>query len=135
MKKAVIFDMYGVLVHRNFFIAERENDKVVAIVRELKEQGVRLFLLSNIFIWDSAHFLRKFPSLQLFEKCYFSSDTGFAKPSPAAYQKVLEENGLEPKDCVFFDDTKANVEGARALGIEAHVFEDAAAVRSVWGLV
>ncbi|HVU80298.1 MAG TPA: HAD-IA family hydrolase [Candidatus Paceibacterota bacterium] len=134
MKKAVIFDMYGVLVRRNFFIAERENDEVVAIVKELKERGVRLFLLSNIFIWDSAHFLRKFPSLQLFEKCYFSSDTGLAKPSPAAYQKVLEENGLNPEDCVFFDDTRANVEGAKALGIETHVFEDVTAVRKVLGM-
>jgi HAD superfamily hydrolase (TIGR01509 family) len=134
MKKAVIFDMYGVVVKRNFFIAERENDDVVAVVKELKERGMRLFLLSNIFIWDSAHFLNKFPSLRLFEKCYFSSDTGTAKPSPAAYQKVLEENSLNPEDCVFFDDTRANVEGAKALGIEAHVFENAAAVREVLGM-
>ena len=134
MKKAVIFDMYGVLVRRNFFINEQADTEMVEVVHELKERGVQLFLLSNIFIWNSEHFKKKFGFLELFDKLYFSSDTGLAKPSPAAYQKVMAENGLEPADCVFFDDTKANVEGAKALGIEAYVFVGPKDTRAKLGL-
>ena len=129
MKKVVIFDMYGVLVRRNFFINEQADAEMVKIVRELKERGVTLILLSNIFIWNSEHFKKKFEFLKLFDKLYFSADTGVAKPSPTAYQMVLKENNLEASDCIFFDDTRANVEGAKALGIEAYVFAGPADTR------
>jgi putative hydrolase of the HAD superfamily len=39
---------------------------------------------------------------------------------------VLAGLAADPADVVFFDDRPANVEGARAMGIEAHVFTDAA---------
>ncbi|HVV14871.1 MAG TPA: HAD-IA family hydrolase [Candidatus Paceibacterota bacterium] len=134
MKKTVIFDMYGVLVRRNFFINEEEDTEMVALVRELKERGTQLLLLSNIYIWNSAHFKRKYRFLELFDRLYFSSDTHFSKPDPAAFRMVLEENNLSSEDCVFFDDTKANVEGAKALGIEAYVFEGPDATRKALGM-
>ncbi|HVZ76184.1 MAG TPA: HAD-IA family hydrolase [Candidatus Paceibacterota bacterium] len=129
MKKAVIFDMYGVLLRRNGFIFEREDRETVALVKELKAQGVKLFLLSNIYVYNAQHFIKKYPSLALFDKLYFSSDTGFAKPDRQAYEQILEENDLEAEECVFFDDKAVNVEGACALGIEAYVFKDARAAR------
>ncbi len=134
MKKAVIFDMYGVLIRRNFFINEQENTQMTQVLRDLKARGVRLYLLSNIFIWPAERFEQKFAFLQLFDKLYFSSETGLSKPDPAAFRRVLEENNLAPEDCVFFDDTPRHVAAAKALGIEAHVFAGVADVRAKLGL-
>jgi len=134
MKKAVIFDMYGVLLLKRYFFFEKGHMRMTEVVEELKERGYKLFLLSNIYMADGAHFKNKYPFLMLFDKLYFSSDTGFYKPDPRAYQQVLEENDLRPDDCIFFDDTKRNVEAAQKLGMEAHVFESPEQVRRLLGI-
>lgn len=125
MKKAIIFDMYGVLLRRNFLLQEFEDLKMTTLLAELKERGVTLYLLSNIFVRNSSYFKNKYSFIKYFDKLYFSSDTKLVKPDPRAYQLVLRENNLKPEDCIFFDDSERNVEAARALGIEAYVFEGA----------
>jgi len=123
MKKAVIFDMYGVLIRRNLFINEAENTQMTQIVRELKDRGVVLILLSNIYVWNSAHFKKKFRFLSLFDKLYFSSDTKLIKPDPRAFKLVLEENNLKPEECMYFDDSAGHVAAAQTLGIEKEYVE------------
>lgn len=129
MKKAVIFDMYGVLLSRKLFLRTREKAETVEIVQGLRDKGVRLMLLSNIFLHGSAHYKNKYQFIKLFEKLYFSSDIGFAKPDPRAFELVLRENNLRPEECLFIDDTKRNVEAARRLGIESHLFRGTAGLR------
>ena len=81
----------------------------------------RLFLLSNT---DPIHIdrLRRRMDLdafeQLFERVYYSQDTGLRKPERALFERVLRENGLEAARTLFVDDTLENVEGARAAGLQ-----------------
>lgn len=133
MKKAVIFDMYGVLLLREFML-EREHVHMTQVVEELKARGHKLFLLSNIYVRNSRHFKKKYPFLAHFDKLYFSSDTGFNKPDPRAYEQILKENDLKPEECIFFDDQRQNVEAARRLGIEAHVCTDPHTARRLLGI-
>jgi HAD superfamily hydrolase (TIGR01509 family) len=133
MKKAVIFDMYGVLLLRTF-LREHEHLLMTRVVEDLKQRGCKLFLLSNIYVRNSSYFKKKYPFLAHFDKLYFSSDTRFNKPDPRAYEQVLKENDLKPEDCIFFDDTSRNVEAARALGIDAHVFKSPEEVRTLLGI-
>lgn len=121
--------MYGVLLRRNIFLREYEDTEMIALAEELKGKGVQLFLLSNIFVRKSSYFKKRFGFIKFFNKLYFSSDTGFIKPDPRAFELVLKENNLKPEDCVFFDDSEANVAAAQALGIEAYVFVGADAAR------
>ena len=51
-----------------------------------------------------------------------------AKPAHAIYRLLLDRNGLLARDCVFIDDSLANVQGARAVGMDAIHFTDAAAL-------
>lgn len=129
MKKAVIFDMYSVLVRLNLLINEAEDTQMTQIVRELKEKGVMRILLSNIYVWNSTHFKNKFPFLSLFDRLYFSSDIKLAKPDPRAFKLVLEENNLKPEEVIYFDNSKRNVATAQALGIESYLFEGPEQVR------
>jgi 2-haloacid dehalogenase len=41
------------------------------------------------------------------------------KPQPEIYNLLLERYGLDAGDCIFIDDSRANVEGARAVGMHA----------------
>lgn len=134
MKKAVIFDMYGVLLLKRYFFTEKEHLYMTQVVAELREKGYQLFLLSNIYLSNGKHFIEKYPFLSLFTKVYFSADTGFYKPDPRAYKQVLEENNLKPEECIFFDDTKRNVRAAQKLGIEAYEFENPQQVRRLLGI-
>ena len=45
------------------------------------------------------------------------------KPDPAIYRRLFSKFGLSPSTCFFIDDLPANVEGARACGMEGHVFD------------
>ncbi len=133
MKKAVIFDMYGVLLLRKF-LWEREHEHMTQVVEELRHEGYKLFLLSNIYTHHSSYYKKKYPFLAHFDKLYFSSDTGLNKPDPRAYEQVLSENNLEAGDCIFFDDTRRNVEAARRLGLDAHVCTDPHTARRLLGI-
>ena len=126
MKKAVIFDYYGVLVNHG-----QVNDLLVAAIRELKAKGLKLFLISNADQALAAEHPQEFPARdELFDKCYYSWQTGFMKDDPRAFEPILKENNLKPDECVYFDDSKKNIEVAQSLGIESYLFEGPAQVLS-----
>ncbi len=47
---------------------------------------------------------------------------GSAKPEPAAYEWCIRELGLPPGEVLFVDDRAENVDAARRLGLQGHVF-------------
>jgi putative hydrolase of the HAD superfamily len=60
---------------------------------------------------------------------------GLRKPERAAFERVARAIGVAPGRILFFDDTEANVAGARAAGFQAvHVRspEDVAAALAPW---
>ena len=66
---------------------------------------------------------------QLVPWAFVSGEVGLRKPSPEAYTAALEAVGRQADQVIFVDDNPANVDAARALGIEAIRFESAAALR------
>ena len=58
-----------------------------------------------------------------------SGDERLVKPDPAIYRALLERNGLAAKDCLFIDDSPKNVDGAKAVGMDAVQFTDPATLR------
>ncbi|MBC7836934.1 HAD family phosphatase [Acetobacteraceae bacterium] len=118
-----------------WFKVEKENAEMVALARELRAKGVRLFILSNNMNERSAYYDAEFPFLEeLFEKQYYSWKTGFIKPDPRAHELILTENNLEARECMYFDDSARNVAAALVLGIESYLFTDATQVREKLGL-
>ena len=57
-----------------------------------------------------------------FKGQFISCELKLLKPSPAFYQEVVRRIGLPAGDILFIDDSAANVEGARAVGMEARLF-------------
>ena len=57
--------------------------------------------------------------LQSFRKVFVSSELGQRKPERAAFEAIAAAVGVRLDRILFFDDTPANVEGARAVGMPA----------------
>lgn len=85
---------------------------------KLKEQGYRIYLLSNYSERNFAYVEKSFRFLRYVDGQVISYRIHHIKPEPEIYRTLLETYQLDPKECVFLDDLKENLEGAKAFGIE-----------------
>jgi len=65
--------------------------------------------------WNAHHAQAVAP----FRHVFVSSDIGMRKPEARAFLHVAKEIGAPPEEILFFDDIIDNVEGARAIGMQA----------------
>ncbi|MDR6788097.1 2-haloacid dehalogenase [Sphingomonas sp. BE138] len=104
---------------------------MIAIVEELDAAGVPLFAITNF----SHEFFPPFRAREAavfdrFRDIVVSGDERLVKPDAAIYHLALDRFGLTPGEAFFIDDNAANIAGAAAVGIHAHLFRDAATVRA-----
>ncbi|MCD2443989.1 HAD family phosphatase [Agromyces sp. SYSU K20354] len=99
------------------------------VLHALVAGGTRIALLSNAGA-DFAGWLRHGSFAPLFERVFVSGELGLVKPEPEIYRHAMAELGIEPADLLFVDNRAENVEGARAVGGDGHVFADARALES-----
>lgn len=59
----------------------------------------------------------------MFDRVFVSSQIGFAKPDPRAFQHILQQMSCEPAGAIMIDDSARNVDAARALGMRGLVYE------------
>ena len=105
---------------------------MIELVKKLRNRGVKIFVLSNNFVERANYYKKTFPFLEeIFDKVYYSWQTGFVKPNPEAYKKLLADNNLKPEECIYFDDSKENIEVAKKLGIQSFVFEGVECVKNL----
>ncbi|WP_433230942.1 HAD family hydrolase [Actinomadura formosensis] len=110
------------------------DDEMVALVRELADEGRTLGLLSNIIDDLVPRFEARHGAwLGRFDALVYSCHIGVAKPDPRAYEICAERLGVTPADAIFFDDTERNVLAAREAGMRAEVFTGPAQVRALVG--
>ncbi|MFF0149273.1 putative hydrolase of the HAD superfamily [Amycolatopsis sulphurea] len=102
------------------------------LLESLAEAGASLALLSNASVTFGA-WVREQEWAKLFRHTMFSGDVRCAKPDAEIYRLLLAQLGAEPGECLFFDDRASNVDGARAVGLRAHVWNGAEAARAALG--
>jgi epoxide hydrolase-like predicted phosphatase len=91
---------------------------VVHRIQGLRDDGMKLALLTNNAKEFSDAWRASFPVLELFPVVIDSSEVGLRKPDPRIYELTCERVGAEPTAAVFLDDNEENVESARAVGLE-----------------
>jgi len=102
----------------------------VAILEELGENGVPLYAITNFSTEKYAEAQNRFPFLKSgFRDIVVSGEEKLVKPDPRIYAVLFERNGLDAGNCLFIDDSRPNVEGARKAGMKAHHFQDAESLR------
>ena len=101
-----------------------------ALLGELSAAGVGLYLLSNAAKRHHSYWPR-YPEARHFgDRVLISADVALLKPDRRIYEEALRRFGLRRESCLFIDDVAANVDGARAAGIDALRFENAAQLRA-----
>jgi 2-haloacid dehalogenase len=68
---------------------------------------------------------KRFDFLNRFRDIVVSGEVGMLKPDAEIFELFLERNGLAARDCVFIDDSRANVASAASLGFDAIHFSSA----------
>jgi putative hydrolase of the HAD superfamily len=91
---------------------------VVHRIRELKQSGIRVALLTNNVKEFGEGWRSTFPVDELFEIVVDSSAVGMRKPDPRIYRLTCAQIDATPTVSVFLDDNLDNVNAARALGME-----------------
>ncbi len=102
---------------------EVRNEALLAYAASLRPT-YRVAMLSNIA--SRARLDIRFLPGQLdatFDAVVASGDEGYIKPQPEIYRLVAKKLGVLPEECVMIDDIPAYCEGARAVGMEAIVFQ------------
>ena len=107
----------------------RALDDTVTLLYAIKERGHPVYAITNFGSETFAMERQRWPFLDGFDEIVVSAEIGEVKPDAPIYERLLERNGLAASDCLFIDDVLKNVEGARAVGMEAVQFESAGQLR------
>ena len=92
------------------------------LLAELKAKGYRLYLVSDYpprftRLWETYGFFR------LFDGRAVSYEVHGSKRDLRLFSYLLETYGLDPAECLFFDDMECLVDNAKEFGIDGHVFK------------
>lgn len=106
----------------------RPMEGMEGLLRELKELGFPIYLLSNASLRQPGYF-DKIPGSQYFDGKIVSAFYKLLKPQPEIFRLLTEKFGLKLEECFFVDDLPGNVEGAVNAGLSGAVFHGTSDLR------
>ena len=91
---------------------------VMEALSALRNDGYRLWLLSNAQRAFTAYELRALKLDDQFDKIYLSSDYNCRKPDQRFFQALLKEQKLDPAHCLMIgNDRETDIAGAQTAGL------------------
>jgi putative hydrolase of the HAD superfamily len=97
-------------------------DGTEEVAHRLRKAGYRVFALTDNVSEIVAHLRNRHQFWKVFEGAVISAEIGLLKPDPAIFRHAMEKFNLLAEETVFFDDVKANVDGASSVGMKARLF-------------
>jgi HAD superfamily hydrolase (TIGR01509 family) len=101
----------------------------VALLDEVRRKGIPDYAITNFSREKFPLAAERFAFLRGFRMVVVSGEEGLVKPDRAIFELFLSRARLDAADCVFIDDSAANVAGARDAGMHALHFRDPSALR------
>jgi len=96
-------------------------DGMAELISELKGLGYGIYLLSNAASTLHTYFDR-IPGSEHFSGKIVSADEVLLKPQREIYERLYSRYSLRPEECLFIDDSPANIDGAQCTGMDGIVF-------------
>lgn len=100
------------------------NDYAIPWIQELKRKGYRLLYLSNFSEKAESECAYALDFIPYLDGGIMSYREKLIKPMPEIYRLLIERYHLTPEECVFMDDTAANLDAAAKFGIHTILFTD-----------
>jgi putative hydrolase of the HAD superfamily len=99
------------------------NEQLIARIRQLKAKAdIRLFIATNQEHLRATWLWSHLGLHELFEDIFYSARVGVRKPERGFFDFVERKIGPQTEPPLFFDDTPKVIDGARAAGWEAVLF-------------
>jgi putative hydrolase of the HAD superfamily len=128
VKEALLLDM----TDRDFVEAWNsiftETEGMESLLGELSPR-IPLIAGTNTNALHLAHIRTNHAALSRFDDVVASCEIGHRKPESAFYRELVSRAGVSPERLFFADDLEANVAGAKAVGLQAILFEGAGPLR------
>ncbi|MDQ2690857.1 MAG: HAD family phosphatase [Chloroflexota bacterium] len=102
----------------------------VSIMQELKQAGYALYGLSNWSAETFPHARRKHAFFDVLDDMVISGEVGHVKPDPQIFQILLNKIGRQARECLFIDDSLANVRQAEKMGFAIVHFQSPEQLRA-----
>jgi len=96
----------------------------IDIARSLKQEGYKIYLLSNFHKYGFGILKERFPFFDTFDGGVISWKVKVNKPDKRIYEILMDEYNLDPAATVFIDDTEENITAAEKLGIRGIYYKD-----------
>ncbi len=90
----------------------------------LKANGYKIYILSNFSRKGFEDCSKELDYVSKADGAVISYKVRMIKPDPEIYRYLLDTYDIDPKEAVFIDDNKDNIEGAEKLGITGILFKD-----------
>jgi putative hydrolase of the HAD superfamily len=116
-------DDRGLLIRA--FAGLRPRPEMLELIQRARSAGIRVGLLSNS--WGDGEYdpYDGYDLDAMFDAVVISGETRMRKPDPAIYLFTADKLGVPAQECVFADDTAANLPAASGLGMAIVHFTDA----------
>ncbi len=99
-----------------------KRDYAIPWIKELKSKGYGVYYLSNYSYKAYVDCIDALDFIPFMDGGILSFQDRVIKPDAEIYRLLLSRYGLKAEECVFLDDTPANVEAAEKLGFAGIVF-------------
>jgi putative hydrolase of the HAD superfamily len=107
-----------------YFEALEPNPAMIELMRELKDAGYRMAMLTNnVQEWEPL-WRPMLPVDEIFETVVDSGFVGCRKPESRIYAITLDRIAMPAEACLFVDDILVNCEGAEKAGMSAVHFQE-----------
>lgn len=105
------------------------NPAMLSLLAELHQRGHHLYALSNMGHASIDYLEQHCDFWRFFRGKVVSARVRMMKPEPDIYRYLLVAHDLKARDCLFIDDSAANIEAAARVGIQGILFTDASQCR------
>lgn len=96
-------------------------DGMADLIGKLKENGYKIYLLSNASLGQKDYFHR-IEGSKYFDGRVTSAEINLLKPEIAIYKYICDKYDLKPEESFFVDDSATNVYYAKRFGLKSCVY-------------
>lgn len=97
---------------------------VVEYIKKLKKQGVRIAIATSGYRELCEAAMKRLRMSDLIDAYALSSEVGVNKSNPDVYLLAAERIGVNPKECMVFEDIVLGIEGAKKAGMQTTAVYD-----------
>ena len=127
-------DVEKILLHWEDFLI-KEMKESVYFLRKFKAMELGIYGLSNYPKRGFNATKKKYDFFKEFDGMVVSYEEGVLKPDRKLYEVLFQRYNLDPKECLFIDDTMVNVSAAREQGMRAVHYRTADEFMEVLSLI